>query len=318
VISVLVLFRSARQLAANCLQSLRACLPALAEAGGAEFIFIDDHSDPAIGIVPLLEAFRAAAAPADVRIIRFRQQMHYAYGLAAGFSLARGDSVLFVSHDMMLTPDCVAAMLEAGRGDLQIGIVRPTSQHMDWAKSFAQSPPPGVTTIDSIFAFSAEIRRLFGNEIIDWPMLIGDAMLVSRSVIEAIGVFDTRYFGFMTDIDYGVRAHRAGFRHVIARGAWLHHEGNGAAKETAATGGASVPEQAREMLKLVEAAYVQFRRKWGGEHLPPTFREMRRSHFETLHHLSRLPAGQFQPPIALTPDIAEFLPPVPSPLEGEG
>src|SRR5439155_11059883 len=156
-----------------------------------------------------------------------------------------------------------------------------------------------------IARYAADVRSRSGGEVVDWPMLIGDAMLVKRAVIDRIGVFDTRFYAYMADIDYGVRLHRAGFRHAIARGAWLHHEGEGTAKETAATGGATMPEYSRRMLAEVAAAYEQFRQKWGGDNLPPTFREMKRHHFEALHALpGEVPGDTFQPPLTLGDDLA--------------
>jgi GT2 family glycosyltransferase len=271
-----------------------------------EFVLVDDCSDEQRATLPILHSFRASARETQTTIVRFRRRMHYAHGLAYAFSLARGD-VLFVSQDMVLTPDCVSEVLEVAAKDESIGVVRPTSQHMDWAKAFAQAPLAPQPTFVQIIAFAAELRRRFAREATDWPMLIGDAMLVKRSVIDRIGVFDTRFYAYLADIDYGVRLHRAGFRHVIARGAWLHHEGAGTAREIAASGGQPINEERQEMLKDVEAAYALFRQKWGEANLPPCFRDMKREHFERLHALPPLPGGEFQPPLELTPDIGEIL-----------
>jgi GT2 family glycosyltransferase len=297
VICVVILFRNAPPLAERCLASLRASI----RQGAASFLLIDDCSAPASGIVPLLVEFRNAVAPMDVRIVRFKRQMHYSHGLSYALSLVRpGADVLFVSHDMMLTPDCVAALSEQLLRDAGIGIVRPTSEHMDWARSLVALPPTPVSTFDHAAAFAREIRQRFGSEAVDWPMLIGDAMLIRDEVISRIGVFDPRYFGFMGDIDYGVRARRANFRHGIARGAWLHHEGAGTAREAG-----DELAKGEGMKRLVESAYEEFCRKWGQSHLPPYFRDMRREHFDALHALPPMQADERIAPLLLTPDIGE-------------
>jgi hypothetical protein len=276
-------------------------------AGGAEFILADDCSDAGRETLPLLCAFRDQVKPAATTVLRFRRQMHYAYGLAYGFSLARGDrGVLFVSQDMILPPACAEELLAVVAADERIGVVRPTSQHMDWAKSMVQLPPPGIESFDDVATFAQHVRGQHRGEAVDWPMLIGDAMLVTRPALDRIGVFDTRFYGFMADVDYGTRLHRAGFRHVIARGAWLSHEGNGTAKATAAAGGTDIRQQGQAMLDLVAAAYEQFRLKWGFENFPPHFREMKRHHFEALHTAPGvLPGDAFQPPLTLSDDVAE-------------
>jgi GT2 family glycosyltransferase len=308
VISVIVLFRNAPHHAEQCLRSLRACHQSLATlgGGGVEYLLFDDCSDADRAVLPMLAKFRNDIAPQQTSVVRFKRQMHYAAGLAHGMSMARGEHVLFVSHDMQLTPDCVGAMMDVARDDDRVGIVRPTSQHMDWAKSFVTKPPTPLADLNAIIAFSAEVRRQFGAEAVDWPMLIGDAMLITRPVIDRIGVFDTRFFGFMSDIDYGIRLHRAGFRHVIARGAWLDHAGAGTAKEMSADDRAKFEQQGREMVKLVETAYGQFRAKWGEANLPPTFREMRREHFDRLNTPPPHPSD-YIPPLQLSASDAEIL-----------
>jgi len=303
VITVVVLFRNAPHFAERCLQSLQ-----LATLPDAHYLLVDDCSEAGRDVLPLLHAFRKAVA-APARILRFRRPMHYGLGLAHALSLAsRSADVLFLSHDMMFTTNCAIALRQAAESGERVGIIRPTSQHMDWAKPFAVGPAAHPEHLEDVFEFSGEMRQRFGNSLVEWPMFIGDAMLIRRCVIERIGVFDPQFPTYMGDIDYGIRAARAGFRHVIARGAWLHHEGNGTAKETATAGGESVQEQGRRMVGMVEESYARFRKKWGEDHFPPHFRDMKRQHFEAVHALpGPLPGDAVIPPLTLTDDVGEFI-----------
>ena len=312
-VSVVCLTRNAPRLAAACLDSLLRCIPELHRHGDEiEFVLVDDCSDERTATIPVLRQFKSAA---DVRggsttttLVRFRRPMHYSAGLAYAFSRARGEMVLFVSHDMVVPPRCIAELLAVARRDARIGVVRPTSEHMDWAKSFVQLPPGPPCSFEDVAAFAEQVGNQFASMAVPWPMLIGDAMLVKRSVIDRIGVFDPRFYAYVTDIDYSIRLHRAGFVHAIARGAWLHHEGGGAAKESAASGGASIAQQSAEMLQQVQAAYDLLREKWGGGNLPPHFRDMKRTHFEALHALpGELRGDEFVPPLTLGEDIAEVI-----------
>jgi GT2 family glycosyltransferase len=239
----------------------------------------------------------------EVRVLRFRRQMHYSHGLTHALSLTPpGDDLLFVSHDMLLTPGCAAALNEQVKSDSTIGIVRPVSEHMDWAKTFVTLPPRPIENLLDASAFAAQVRRERGNEAVEWPMLIGDAMLIRAEVIARIGVFDPRYYGFMGDIDYGVRAARAGFRHVIARGAWLHHDGAGTAKTTG-----DALAQGEGLQRLVESAYAEFRAKWGESNLPPHFRDMRREHFLALHAMPPSDADAYIAPLPWSDEIGEMI-----------
>jgi len=53
--------------------------------------------------------------------------------------------------------------------------------------------------------------------------LTGDAFLVKRSVIDAIGTLDPAFYGYFADHDYGIRTCRAGFKLAVAQGAFAFH-----------------------------------------------------------------------------------------------
>ena len=85
---------------------------------------------------------------------------------------------------------------------------------------------------------------------------------------------DLRFFGYFGDIDYGMRAHAAGFRLVCAKGAWLFHKGAGHIKaDTAGTNAAF----ARRMA-WVRGAYQLFREKWDVT-LPDSYAELKSRDF---------------------------------------
>src|SRR3954452_15796456 len=99
MLSIIVLVRNTTESAARCIRSLLESVTALGLAKDAvEYIFIDDHSDPAARVGELFAEARRAAAPSEAKIIHFKSHQHYAYGVAAGLSVARREAVLFVSH----------------------------------------------------------------------------------------------------------------------------------------------------------------------------------------------------------------------------
>jgi hypothetical protein len=81
---------------------------------------------------------------------------------------------------------------------------------------------------------------------------------------------DLRFFGYFGDIDYGMRAHNAGFKLVCAKGAWLFHNGAGHIK--ADRQGADAAFAGR--MALVEAACQAFRAKWDPG-LPGTYTKLK-------------------------------------------
>lgn len=304
-ISVIMVTRNAPAVAKLCLQSLLVCADALASRGGeVEFILADDCSIDGRDPLALFKEFRSAAR-FPVKLMRFVVRQHYAGAVAHTMSIARGD-VLFVSHDMIITPACVQELFEVAESRQEFGVFRPRSGHMDWTTQMELPAPRTNCTIAELNAFATEIRQQFRGQVTGWPVLIGDAMFIRREVIERIGVFDTRFFGYWSDLDFGVRVQRAGWRHGIAAGAWLHHFGKGAGMEPASTGGQAVAQTPELTASESDAGFEVFRRKWSTQ-LPERQQEMTAQHYRDLRRVTSPDGGEVQPALPITPDVAEML-----------
>ena len=308
LLSILVLARNTLPSTTRCLASLLDTVTALnMDRAAVEFVLVDDHSDTG-EIVDLFRQVRAAAAPTDVKIVRFTSHRHYTYGVAIGLSVATGRNVLFVSHDMIVPPACVATMLALVASDARIGLIRPVSGHMDLAPDQELMFPPELrfASAADCAAYARFVARYHGLAVGAPPLFIGDAFLVTRGALDTIGVFDTRFYGFMGDIDFGVRARRSGIRCVTAHGAWLYHPGSGLRKQVAETAGAAVEQAlARRFESEAAVAWRLFREKWDLS-LPEVPDHLSAEHVKSLH-LSP-PASVFemrQPPLAIDPQICE-------------
>jgi GT2 family glycosyltransferase len=63
----------------------------------------------------------------------------------------------------------------------------------------------------------------------------GASMLVSRGVLEDVGLFDEELFAYSEDVDWSLRAGRAGYRHYVVPASRVWH------KVSVASGGESSP-----------------------------------------------------------------------------
>src|SRR5215213_7473289 len=118
MLSVMVSFRNGREGAINLLRSMYRTFQVLG-VDNAEFVFIDDASDPAEQMPQLFAEFATqirgiagegggAAGGAGggggggtMTQLLFKQHQHYTRALAYGLSACKGKHVLFVSHDML-------------------------------------------------------------------------------------------------------------------------------------------------------------------------------------------------------------------------
>ncbi len=259
----------------DCLASAVTALSALNLSG--EFVLIDDASDPAEGIAQVFKATRDGAPQHRFRIVRARERLHYTGVFSLGLSLASAERVFFLSNDMVITPSFFAAVLGVAALSRDIGIVRGTSNYCDSHPEHTVAPPDFLRRYADVASFSKAIFEIQGLAFVEDAVLSGDAVLISRALIERIGVLDLGFFGYFGDVDYGLRAHLAGFKLVCAKGAWLWHKGAGHVKAEAAAKKRDVSVLHSARMKLVDEAYRAFRAKWDSE-LPASYAAL-----ESLH-----------------------------------
>ena len=262
MLSILLAIRNSRGYASQCLRTLAQTCELLGlRPSMLEYVLVDDASDPEQDIPGLLGEFRNRVL-SRVQIVRFKTPQHYTHAVAYGLAATSGEAVLFISHDMVIPPSCISMLLRVAQGDPSIGIVRASSKHMDGTPQHVIAPPLPVRSFESVQAFSQYVATTCGTEYVEDHLLIGDAFLVKREVLNRIGVFDTRFRGFLGDMDFGLRAQRAGFKIGTAVGAWLHHEGSGFCKEAVHLGKATMADLQAKHDAEVQAAFEQFRAKW--------------------------------------------------------
>jgi GT2 family glycosyltransferase/glycosyltransferase involved in cell wall biosynthesis len=144
-------------------------------------------------------------------------------------ALAHGaEHVLLVNSDVIVPPDCVGT-LEAGlRSRPGAGIAGPVIAN--------RSAPDRIASAGIDYRASTGRMRIRAPErhegtspsdVDTVDAVVGCLMLVRRQVFEAVGDLDEDYFFGFEDIDFCLRAKRAGFETVLACGARAYHEGSG-------------------------------------------------------------------------------------------
>lgn len=305
MLSIVVLIRNTRQSALKCMQSLAQTLQKLALSRQAELILVDDASDAEHGIPQMLREFRQKTG-LGARLIHFTQRQHYTRGCAAAFSVAAGDQILFVSHDMIVTPAYLRTLLAVSAIDRSIGLVRGVSNYVDCFPQHVIAPPVSLRSFEDVISFSDYVAHAQGLTYVEDHLLTGDSMLIKRSVLDKIGVFDPRYYGYFGDVDFGLRLQRAGFQMVCAKGAWLLHEGAAYYDDEARNKQQDRQLVQAQRMEVVQAAYAVFRQKWDPT-MPQQYTGADAIDFARLRDLPPLPGGEYQPPVPVAPPLAEFL-----------
>lgn len=139
-------------------------------------------------------------------------------GGAGGFHLGlrtaydKGFDVMWLmDDDVVPAPDCLTRLLEvdgscliAVREDLTGALVEKSAVRFDLRNPLAIRPK--TASIDSTWASRAEMPATVEVENVAF-----EGFLVRREVVARIGLPDPSYFIFYDDVDFAIRARRAGF-----------------------------------------------------------------------------------------------------------
>lgn len=186
-----------------------------------QIIVLDNHSTDGS-----VAAIRAAFP--TVQLLELIDNRGYAgnnnVGIAA--ALAQGaDWVFVLNEDTILAPDCLAQLIAIGESDPTIGIVGPLVYHHNEPTVIQSGGGLLSRSWNSVHIAKDEPDRgqLTTPHQVVW--ISGCAILVRRSVIEAVGMIDERFFYFWEETEWCIRAGKAGWQIYHVPQAKLWHKG---------------------------------------------------------------------------------------------
>ena len=141
-------------------------------------------------------------------------------GMRAAYD-AGWDRIWLMDDDVVPAPDCLEvlmatdeACLMSVRDDLQGNLVEKAAVRFDLANPLAIRPK--TASVESTYATRADLP-----ERVEIQNVAFEGFMVRREVVSRIGFPDPEFFIFYDDVDYAIRARRAGFRIWALRDARL-------------------------------------------------------------------------------------------------
>jgi len=233
----------------------RTCLESVLAAANlhpVEVVVIDDASpEPAIS-----EYLRGLASQRRITLIVHDENRGFVAGVNEGMALHPDRDVMLLNSDTEVASGWADRILAHFDADPTIGTVTPFSTNAticSYPRTLQSNPmPPGETTasLDADFALANPGRR------IDIPTAVGFCMTISRRCLDRVGLFDyERYgLGYGEEVDFCMRAARAGFRNVLAGDVFVRHQGE------VSFGGSGADRRAKAQA-TVDALYPEFQQQ---------------------------------------------------------
>jgi len=161
-----------------------------------------------------------------IKIIKNSENLGFAAGNNQGIAAAKGDYVLLMNNDVVVTPGWLSRMLACAEKSPDIGMVGPVSNYVS-GPQLVEGIDYDTHTLSGLIEFSNKFADTHAGQAQQILRVVGFCMLIKRTVIDKIGGMDDRYgLGNFEDDDFSLRATIAGFQSWIARDCFIHHFGN--------------------------------------------------------------------------------------------
>src|SRR5438093_7466795 len=204
-----------------------ACLDSLAEAslGGASVMVVDNGSRD--GSVEAIRERHAA-----VRVLALPENRGYAGGNNAGIRAALdagAEGVLLLNNDTRVAPDFLTALLDVMNVDPRRAAVasavhrldRPDMLDFAWSEvRFGQRFSVQLRGVNALPSEGFERCQ-------EVEVTIGCSLLLRSEALRKVGLLDERYFAYHEDVDWCLRARRAGYQVYYQPWSRVYHRGSG-------------------------------------------------------------------------------------------
>ncbi len=172
----------------------------------------------------------------NITLLEIKHNRGFAGGANVGIQYAvknKFDYVLLLNNDAIVKKDFLTELVKAAESNNKIGVVSSIIYYLS-DKKLIQSAG-GYKNYKGFYPFKDPNQRIYDegqftkNFFVD--TLIGCSMLIKREVIEKIGDLDESHFIYAEDVDFSIRARKAGYLLCTAVKSKVWH------KVSAASGG---------------------------------------------------------------------------------
>lgn len=187
------------------------------------------------------------------------------YGFAGGNNIgireAKGDYILLLNNDTVVTRGWMTAMVKHMEADTKLGMCNPVTNSIGNESKIPVCYHNTKEMNEFAYKITTEKMNEEYRETDSMPLF---ATLIRRRMIDEIGMLDEAYkVGMFEDDDYLAAAKAAGYDIAIVEDAFIHHINNGSFKRL----------RDEEYKRIFETNKRYFETKWNRKWIEPKYRE---------------------------------------------
>ncbi len=225
---------------------LRACLASIAASDWARvappLVVVVDNASTDGSADGLAEASRLS-----VDVIRNRENRGFAAACNQAARRIDADCILFLNPDTLVErtsiPAAVALLDDPARASIGIVGIQLVGDDGIVSRSCARFPTPWSTASRALGLDRLAPSLFPGYLMTEWDHaasrevdhVIGAFYLVRAGVFRALGGFDESFFMYFEDLDFSLRARRAGWRSYYLAAVRAYHKGGGTSEQVKST-----------------------------------------------------------------------------------
>lgn len=235
--SIIILTYNQIEYTKLCIESIRKFTP----KNKYEIIIIDNNSTD--GTVDWLKE------QSDIKSVYNNKNLGFPKGCNQGIELAKGENILLLNNDVIVTPNWLYNLDKALWSQDNIGAVGPITN----ACSYYQQIDVDYKSIEEMFIFARKINKSKINSWIYRAKLVGFCMLIKKSVLDNVGVLDELFTpGNFEDDDLSFRMLEEGYKLLLCQDTFIHHFGS-----------VSFKENRNKYTDIMDINRRKFETKWG-------------------------------------------------------
>lgn len=208
---------------------LRRCLLSITKTQYPDFsvVVVDNASNDSSNLMVRKEF-------PNVRIIRSDINLGYAGGCNYGILHTESPYIVLLNNDAVVTPGWIDPLIEFIENRPDVAAVQPKTLSIKDPARFDYCGAAGGEM--DIFGYPFARGRLFDvmeqdtgqyDDMKDIFWVTGAAMLVRRTALDTVGLFETAFFAHMEEIDLCWRFHLAGYRICVIPQSVVYHQTGG-------------------------------------------------------------------------------------------